>query len=92
MLKYAQHIDPVVLFDTGTGNKRRLLNIEQIVKVEGSDLCLALPALHCFTRCDTINAFVRRGKITPLKVLKKFPEFMDVLCGLGENVAVLQRY
>ena len=36
-LKYAQNIHPVVLFDTGTCNKRRLLNVKQIVEVKGSD-------------------------------------------------------
>ena len=86
ILKYAQHIDPVLLFDTGTGNKRRLLNIKHIVEVKGSDLCSALTALHCFTGCDTIRAFVGRGKITPLKVLEKYPEFMDVFGGLCGNV------
>ena len=49
-------------------------------------MCLALTALHCFTRCDTIRAFARRGIITPLKVLEKFSEFMDVSGGLGGNV------
>ena len=29
---------------------------------------------------------MRRGKITPLKVLEKFPEFMDVFGGLSGNV------
>ena len=29
---------------------------------------------------------MRRGKITPLKVLEKFPELMGVFGGLGGNV------
>ena len=28
IFKHAWHIDPVVLFDTGTGNKGRLLNVK----------------------------------------------------------------
>ena len=68
IIKYAQHIDLVVLFDTGTGNKGKLLNVKHIVEVKWFDLCLALTALHCFTGCDTIRAFVRKGKITLLKV------------------------
>ena len=27
ILNYAQHFDPVILFDTGMGNKRRLLSV-----------------------------------------------------------------
>lgn len=41
----------------------------------GEDLCLALPALHAFTWCDTTSAFVRKGKMRPLKLLKKDSEF-----------------
>ena len=41
ILKYAQHIDPVALFDTGTGNKRRLLNVKHIVALLSSSHCLA---------------------------------------------------
>ena len=83
LLKYAKNFDPVVLFDTGTGNKRRLLNIKQIIEVKGSDLCSVLPALHCFTGCDTVSSFVRRGKITPLKALQKYSDFIQVFECLG---------
>ena len=72
LLKYAQQIGSVVLFDTGTSDKRRLLNVKQIIEVKGSDLCSVLPALHCFTGCDTVSSFVHRGKITPLKTLQKY--------------------
>ena len=44
LLKYAKNFDPVILFNTGTGSKRRLLNIKQIIEVTGSDLCSVLPA------------------------------------------------
>ena len=83
ILKYAQHINPVVLFDTGTGNKRRLLNVKHIVALLSSFHCLAF-----FTGCDTIRAFARRRKITPLKVLEKFPELMDVF-GVLESATLL---
>ena len=86
ILKYAQHIDPVILFDTETGSKRRLLNVKHIVEFKWFDLCLALTALYSFTECDTIRAFVRKGKMTLLKVLEKFPEFIDIFGGLGEHV------
>ena len=39
--------------------------------------------MHFFTGCDTIRAFARRRKITPFKVLEKFPELMDVFGVLG---------
>ena len=78
LLKYARNFDPVVLFDTGTGDKRRLLYVKQINEVIGFDLCSVLPALHCFTGCDTVSAFVQRGKVTPLKALQKYSDFIEV--------------
>ena len=63
-----------------------MLNVKHVIEVKGSGLCLALPALHCFTGCDTISAFVRKGKRTPLKALEKFPDFVEVFCGLGKNL------
>ena len=78
LLKYAKNFGLVVLFDSGTGNKRRRLYIKQIIEVKGSDLCSVLPALHCFTGCDTVSSFVRRGKITPLKALQKYSDFIQV--------------
>ena len=68
LLKF-KNIDQTILFDTGTGNKRKLLNVKDIVSATGTDLCEVLPTLHCFTGCDTISAFMRRGKVAPLKVL-----------------------
>ena len=48
LLKYARKFKQVILFGRGTGNKRRLLNVKQITKVKGQDLCSILPALHVF--------------------------------------------
>ena len=41
----------------------------------------------CKVTRHTISAFVKRGKITSFKVLEIFPEFIDVVCELVENVA-----
>ena len=70
LLKFSQVIDRTILFDTRMRNNRRLLNVNDIVSAKGSDICDVLPALHSFTGCDTTSAFVRRGKVAPLKVLE----------------------
>ena len=41
--------------------------------------------MHCFTGCDTVSAFVRRGKITPLKALQKYSVFIEVFECLGKD-------
>ena len=46
------------------------------------------PALHSFTGCDTTSAFVRRGKVAPLKVLGKRRNFLSTFHSLGQTVEV----
>ena len=65
--------------------QRRLLNVNDIVSVKGSDICDVLPAFHSFTGCDTTSAFVRRGKVAPLKVLEKRPQFISTFRTLGKS-------
>ena len=88
LLRFARQISQTVLFDAGTGDKRRLLNIHAVTRDLGVDVNLALTALHAFTCCDTTSAFVRKGKVTPLKLLKKHPEFLPTFHALGTSVDV----
>lgn len=46
VLHFAQNIEQRVLFDTGVGNRRRLIDIHLVIDETGMDLCSALPALH----------------------------------------------
>ena len=57
LLYYASDLGIRILFDTGTGNKRRLLDITKLAKDFTHVYCAALLAMHAFTRCDTTNAF-----------------------------------
>lgn len=68
-----------LLSDTGAGDKRRLVNVQALVKDLGDKINLGLVALHAFTSCDTISAFVRKGKVKPLTLLKKHPKFLPAL-------------
>ena len=74
-----------ILFDTGMGNKRRLLCVNDIVHNKGEDVCAILPALHCFTGCDTTSTFVRRGKIAPLKLVEKNHQYIPTLSQIGQE-------
>ena len=40
--------------------------------------------LHALTGCDTVSAFNGKGKVRPMKLLLKSPDFCDVLSKLGE--------
>ena len=71
-----------------TVDKRRLLNIHAVARDLRVDVNLALTALHAFTGCDTTSGFVRNGKLTPLKLLKKEQEFLPSFHALGRSVDV----
>ena len=86
--KYSQNIDHTILFDTGMSSKRRLLKVSDIVSAKGPELCYMLPAFHSFTGCDTTSAFVRRGKVAPLKVLEKRGQFLSTFQRLGQNLEI----
>ena len=88
LVKFSQSIDQDVSFDTGMGNKRRLLNVKDIISEKGPELCNVFPALHSFTGCDTASSFVRRGKTAPLKILEKQSELIRTFESLGESLDV----
>jgi hypothetical protein len=83
LLKFAQNLDNLVLFDTGVGNKRRLIDVKAVVEKHGADLCCILFSFHSFTGCDTTSAFVRRGKLIPYKTLQVFPQFRSTFASLA---------
>jgi len=86
LLHYALTLkDVVILFDTGTGNKQRLINITELAEGYTQNHCTALMCLHAYTRCDTTSAFKGVGKVRPLKALQKTPKFAAVLSRLGEE-------
>ena len=85
LARYCKDIHLTVLFDTGVGNKRRLLNINNIVQNIGDKICTVLPAIHCFTGCDTTSAFVCRGKLVPIKQIEKSPQFIQILRRVGQE-------
>ena len=88
LLRFAQDIEQSVLFDTGAADKRRLLSVKQMIESKGPQFCRILPSLHSFTGCDTTSAFVKKGKVQPLRCVEKDPCFMTVFERLGVTLNV----
>ena len=84
-LHHASKFEITILFNTGTGNKRRLLNISDIAKEYGQVMCTALMSLHAFTHCDTISAFKGVEKVRPIKLLQKTEAFQETMSTLGDT-------
>ena len=85
---YSSTIRQKVLFDTGTGNNRRIIDISSISVALGPAVSCALPSLHAFTGCDFTSAFVRRGKIKPLHTMEQSPIFTSLFAHLGNSTTV----
>ena len=85
LLHHAKKIRARILFDTGSGNKKRLLDVKQIADGYGPVQCEALLALHAFTGCDTASAFKGIGKIKPIKIFLKDNRYENVFATLGNS-------
>jgi hypothetical protein len=88
MLYYSKSINVPFYLDTGTGNKRRLIDVKSLSSALGPDMCSALPAYHAMTGCDHTSAFVRRGKVKPLKLIQKDLRHVATLKQLGVSSTV----
>ena len=88
VLHFAQIIEQRVLFDTGVGNRRSLIDIHLVIDETGMDLCSALPALHAFSGSDSTSSFVRKGKKTVLKTIKQHPEYIKAFLSLGRSINI----
>ena len=77
-----------ILFDTGTGNNRRLLNMTELAKANTPAYCTSLMVIHAFSGCDTTSAFKGIGKVKPIKVLQGNPKYADTLSTLGDTWTV----
>ena len=75
LVSYVSDIPQRVLFETGVGNKRSLLHVQGIANDVGEKMSQAQLGYHAFTGCDT-SAFVRKGKVKPLKTLQRYPRFL----------------
>ena len=83
LLLYVHEMTITVFFDTGTGNRRRLINISELAEDFTTEYATALAALHVFTHCDTTSAFKGIGKVKPIKLLQTNPKYQPILAQLG---------
>lgn len=56
------------------------------------DICSALPGIHAFSGCDFNPAFYKIGKVTPLKVARSDPEFINAMINISDVVKEKQNY
>lgn len=81
---YVHELTITVLFETGTGKKKKLINITELAEDFTGEYATFLTALHVFTKCDTASAFKGIGKVKPIKLLQKTPKYQTILSELGK--------
>ena len=87
LIHHCSKFSSTLWMDTGTvsGKNRRYVNLTKIAANLGQKMCKALPAYHAFTGTDYTSAFVRKGKLKPLKILQSSEEtqdaFIDITSG-----------
>jgi len=67
----------------GTGHHLRYIPAHELACVLGPERACALPMFHAFTGCDTVSAFVGRGKKTCWEAWNKYPEVTTVFSELN---------
>ena len=83
MLAHKTEIRSLLIFDTGSGNNRRLIDINKVYEQLGSRLCNALIGFHDFTGCDSTSSFHGKGKVTSLKALDDCPDLYESFARFG---------
>ena len=68
---YSSQISGSLVLATGTGDKRRFIDVNGISQKDGENICEALPGLHAFTGCDSVSTFSGKGKQSAVKVILK---------------------
>ena len=79
-----RHQNVTILFDTGTGDRKILINIGKVVHGYTVEYCTSLMSPHANTDCDITSTFKRMGK-----ELQQMPKYVPVLARLDDSWQIL---
>jgi hypothetical protein len=86
LLHVRQKIHQKLCFDTGSADKRRLLDVKGIIIADtGEVICMALPTLHVLSECDSTSAFVRKRQVSTPEVVAQEPKVHRGIRGTTEE-------
>ena len=71
---------------SGNRTRLRIVSVGKICEKMGPGVCQSLPALHALTGCDSVSAFVGKGKANALKMVMKKEGNRSLISHLGERV------
>ena len=78
-------IPATMLFNIGTQQRKRNIDITQIGSTIGPDMCEALIGYHALSGCDSTSAFVGHGKTKGYKLLHDHCPFRSTMAKVGKS-------
>ena len=90
---FAKSLSCDLLVKTGVKDKTRIISINRLINTMESKYDLvdinaatdAMIGFHAFTGCDSISAFWRKGKVRPLDLMLKNPDFIASFVEVGSS-------
>ncbi|GFO29333.1 hypothetical protein PoB_005583800 [Plakobranchus ocellatus] len=82
-LSLSDAINKPLIFDTGSGNNRRQLNITDLAATMSKRLCDAIIGLQAFTGCNSTSCFAGKGKLKALKMLQGDQDLQETFSRFG---------
>ena len=89
LLAFVDSSSGPIYVGTGSGGHRRIIDIGQLQENGGDGVSKARLGLHTFIGSDTTSAFLRKGKICPLKIKQRNDQYINDLKKLGGTEEVL---
>ena len=87
LLHFAKQIQKPLYFETGYGVHHKIINMTALSDKRELERD-AILGFHAFTGCDTTSAFLRRGKVKPLNLMRKNQLYRDIFETLGTKATV----
>ena len=85
-LAVSHKLECELLFVSGTGLSRKIINITKMAEEHGEEKCIAILGLHVFTGCDNVSAMKGKGKVKALDLLNKSHEYCKGFSSNGNAV------
>ena len=84
-LYFALQISVPMYIEIRTSDRRRCIDIRNVVSEIREEVCLALPALHSFTGNDYTSAFYGIGKVKALNILIRSEDHIETFKAIGDQ-------
>ena len=83
LLAFKSFIPSSVFIKCGSQTRVKYIEVSRIVESVWAIVCRSLPGFRTFSGCDTVSAFVGRGKVVGYRIVRRNVEFQEMFHQLG---------